>query len=41
MRIEEVEKVVEFAGDAVEVKDEGEVWVRMVWNEEIDEINKE
>lgn len=40
-QLEEVEKLLQFAADALEVKDQAEVSVSIVSNEEIHQINKE
>lgn len=40
-QLEEVEKLLQFAADALEVKDQAEVSVTIVSNEEIHQINKE
>ena len=39
--LEEMEKLLQFAADALEVKDQAEVSVSIVSNEEIHQINKE
>lgn len=40
-QLEEVEKLLQFAADELEVKDQAEVSVTIVSNEEIHQINKE